>query len=274
MRKLILCVLLITILAAAPAHAKTYTLTTGVTATPVAVVTTGATTAANGGVSPFALNGDVASYDLYPQLDRHYAYGFQLTGVSPSQAVKAAGTDWSGVTITVFGKFKSDSDDVPWAAVEPVYFLKDKAVNSGDSPYTVWINAPPADRGRVYFETSGPIAIDVAQAKLIASEIPLNVSDTVVLIPASPASYVVNASSGVSSMTVPAGASKTYVRVAGSDIRYTLDGTTPDANSSMILSQGQTLEIDGRGLAQAFKFRETSGGTGSTVWPTHTNERE
>lgn len=248
------------------AMAKTYTLTTGTTAD------SGNTTAPNG-TSPFYVDG--SNYDLYPQLNREYVYGFQLTGLQPSDSQLGAGGDWSGVTLSVFMKFKSESDDVPWEAVEPVYLFKNVAANSGTTPEVRWIKAPPADRARVYLVSEGGNTVfGTSTGKLIGSEVPLDVPESVVLIPAVPAYYLTNTSSGVSTITVPAGASKTYVRVTGSDIRYTLDGTTPDANSSPTLAQDQVLEISGKGNAQAFKFRETIGGSGSTVYPVHTNEKK
>lgn len=265
MKKLLFSMLLV-LLVAAPCLAKTYTVST-------ASGTSVHATAPNGGVSTFEIGGVSGSYDLYPQLDRVYAYGFAMSQVSPTASVSMV--DWSGVTFSVFVKFKSEDSNVPWEAIEPTYLFKDVAANSGTTPEIRWVYVPPADLARIYFVSEGGTTpFDRAIGKLIASEVPLDVPDSRVLIPASPAFYVVNTSSGVSTMTIPAGASKTYVRVSGSDIRYTLDGTTPDAASSMVLSQDQILEIVGRNAAQAFKFRETTGGSGSTVYPTHTNERK
>lgn len=157
---------------------------------------TGNTTVANGGVSTFYRD-TTGTNDFYPQLDRHYAYGIQLVNVQPSEVQVAAGGDWSGVSISVFGKFKSESSDVPWESVEPVYFFKDEAVNSGATPEVRWIKIPPADLSRIYVVTSGVTPLGLATAKLIASEIPLDIDPPAIKL--GTLSFTLGATTGTSS---------------------------------------------------------------------------
>ena len=175
MKKLFFPMILVLVLASSLAFAKTYDLSTSAT------LTSGNTTEANGGVSEFVLEGLAGSYDLYPQLNRYYALGFALSHVTPSQIALAAG-NWSGVTYSVYGKFKSEDSTVPWDAVEPVYFIKNEAANSSTSPFPRWIHVPPADLARIYFVSEGVTPYGLAQAKLIASEIPLEVTEPLIVI--------------------------------------------------------------------------------------------
>ncbi len=230
MKKLVISMLLLFALAAPPAMATTYDLSTS-------TATTGATTVPNGGVSTFLLNGTAGSYDLYPQLNREYAYGFELTGVSASQVQKAAGGDWSGVTLSVFMKFKSESDNSSWDSAGRSYLIKDMPVNSGASPYIVWIKAPPADRARVYVETSGVTAFDLVKGKLIGSQIPLDGQQTVVVIaegyfdmPAGGTGVSTFATEVVTNLN---GVGYGEFNVSGSSVYTTSDGRTTPAMSGI-----------------------------------------
>ena len=230
MKKLFLSILMIVVLAAIPAHSATYTLSTGVPAD------SGNTTVANGGVSVFALNNTSGSYDLYPQIDRTYAYGFQLTSILPSQAASVG--DWSGTTFSVFAKFKSESDDVPWNDVEPHYLYKDEAV-SGNTPEMRWLQVPPADRARVYFVSEGGSAFGLGAAKLIASEIPLQIVEPVIVIKEDTFTMPANGT-GVSTFITDVlanikGAGHGEFSLSGASRFYTADGkTTPSVSGTGI----------------------------------------
>jgi len=241
MKKLFFSILMIFLLANI-AQAKTFDLSTG------ADLTSGNTTVVDGGVSTFVLNGVAASYDLYPQIHRHYAYGFALSHVTPSQVALAAG-NWSGVTFSVFGKFKSNDSTVPWDAVEPVYFIKDEAADSSTSPYPRWINVPPADLARIYFVSEGGnTAYGLATGKLIASEIPLEITDAPIVIAES--SFTMPASgTGVSEFTVssigafPNGVNLGNLQLlSGGSCFFTTDGSTPTA-SSFVLTNKSILKL-------------------------------
>ncbi|MFH2075821.1 MAG: hypothetical protein ABIJ57_10840, partial [Pseudomonadota bacterium] len=230
MKRYLLCMAaVVALLCAGPVHAKTWTLTTA----PDGTATSGNTTVANGGTSTFCLYGESAVYDFYPQLDRIYAYGFQISHVTPSQAGLAAG-NWSGVTYSVYMKFKSESDAVPWAAVEPVYFFKDIAANSSVTPEMRWVNARPGDRMRAYFVSEGGnTPFGLATAKLVASEIPVYGEESLVLL--NEGTFTMPASgTGVSQFTVASIAAWTtgtvaasFEIVSGTSAYFTLNGDTP-----------------------------------------------
>jgi hypothetical protein len=227
MKKLILSILLL-FLAFGTVHAATYTVVTA----PSGKVESGATMVANGGTSIFyvADTSGTTITDLYPQLDRIYAYGFALSHVTPSQA--QASTDWSGTTFSVYGKFKSEASDVPWAAIEPVYFFKEEAVSSSVSPQVRWINARPGDLARFYFVGEGGKAFGVAAGKLIASTIPVYGDETLVLL--KEGTFSMPGGSGVSSFaTASIGAwtsgtvAASFDVVSGASGFFTTNGDTP-----------------------------------------------
>lgn len=175
MKKHILAILLLVLLIPGLSWAKTYTLSLNVPST------TGVTQAPNGGTSPYMVDGVSASYDLYPQLDRTYAYGFQFTSLLPSTSQISAGGDWSGVSLSVIVKFKSESDDVSWDTAESHYLFKGDTANSAVTPQIRWIKVPPADRARVYLVSEGGSTVfGTSTAKLIASEIPLEIVEPVI----------------------------------------------------------------------------------------------
>jgi len=244
MKKIFTILPLLILLAMTPnlAFAKTFDLSTSAT------LTSGNTTVVNGGVSTFVVNGVAASYDLYPQLNRYYAFGFALSHVTPSQVALDAG-NWSGVTFSVYGKFKSEDSTVPWDAVEPVYFIKDEAADSATSPYPRWISVPPADLARIYFVSEGGnTAYGLATGKLIASEIPLEITDAPIVI--SEGTFTMPASgTGVSQFTAasigtfPNGVNLGNLQLlSGASCFFTTDGSTPTA-SSFVLTNKSVLKL-------------------------------
>jgi len=233
MKKLLFSILMIFFLANINiSQAKTFDLSTG------ADLTSGNTTVVDGGVSTFVLEGVADSYDLHPQLNRYYALGFALSNLMPSQAALALG-NWSGVTFSVFGKFKSNDSTVPWDAIEPVYFIKDEAADSSTSPYPRWINVPPADLVRIYFVSEGGnTAYGLATGKLIASEIPLEVTEPLVVL--SEGNFTMEpAYTGASTFTVgsigawPSGGKWVEIQpVTGTSIYITTDNVTTPSPST------------------------------------------
>ena len=195
-------------------RAETYSLTLN-------ALNSGATTVAEGGVSEFVLNATAGYYDIYNEKDRYYAYGFQLTGATPYQANQK---NYSGVTYTVYMKFKTDSS-VSWDAVDPVYFVKDEAISSSVTPQMRWIYAQPAELARVYWKSSGVTPFDGASGKLVASTVP---RDNLTLWPVVLGSQtlVVNSKcAGTSTFTVPASCNSVDLFVSGTSVFYTVDGT-------------------------------------------------
>lgn len=242
MKKNLLSLLLV-LLFAVPCQATTYSLSIS---SDGSTSETGNTTVPNGGVSPFFLDA-TGSNDLYPQSNRQYVYGFQLINVEPSQEQAAAGGDWSGVSWSVFGKFKSESSDIPWESIDPVYLFKGVAANSSVSPEMRWIKAPPADLARIYFVSEdGNTVFGLATAKLIASEIPLEVIEP--LIALKEGDVPMNANSGNSTFTAgsigawTSGAKALELEViSGTSAIYRADGVAPTVSTANALYKPSQL---------------------------------
>lgn len=149
-----------------------YTLDIGSTAT------SGNTTdAVNAGVSVFFVDapGGVSNpctdTIIYPDMGRAYVYGLQLTGLTVSQVQQQKGGDASGTTFCVLVKFRM-SGGPPWSSIDPYYFFYNHALNSGDTPYVVWLRGPPAEEARVEFVSTGATPYDGATARLLLPEYP------------------------------------------------------------------------------------------------------
>jgi hypothetical protein len=80
--------------------------------------------------------------------------------------------------------------------------------------------------------------------------------------------FIINASSGTSSVTIPDGTRKLIVSLRGDDIVWRPDGTNPTATDGYTLSQGDYLILDSNEQADNFRFGLASGGTGASVYAT------
>ena len=150
--------------------------------------------------------------------------------------------------IPIFVAESVTSETTPWS--RPVDVIHDKyAKISFKSDCTVWA-------------TSG-MSVWTVKADPGLTIQPVRTGGTTV--------YEINTNSGVSSIdTVPEGTRKTVVTCKGSDVYYRLDATDPNASWGEILDENdEPLVILGYQAAEDFRFRESLGGSGSSLFVTH-----
>jgi len=185
----------------------------------------------------------------------------ELASAVVSEHAQGQGGDNSGTTFSLWalGAINGNFDA---ARRQYLFFEQDLGATS---PYvTSWEPIPGCDY-QFRFESVGVTDFDRAKF-VLKTGFPANfkLSGAFVL---DESQYVINANSGVSTLTIPDGAWKMFIGVKGNDVAWSLD---PDENvitsSGMVLNDGDYLTLDDYNQINNFSFALEDGGSGATVW--------
>lgn len=232
----------------------------GVSDPGIGAVVTGVSGEMSGG-TPFAVDGNagVTFFDL-----TKYTYTYltvQPKNLDPLTSVTPIPASEIGVSIYVIGYNARESGELYQAAERIPVALNLQLSGSSLVP----IPAGVFDYDFVYPEfESNCTAWAAPEIDFIWTDDDKPNRDTPPLLVRSD-TLVINASSGVSTITLRDGVRRVTVEVEGDDMRYDITGDDPPADSGPYLSEPYRLTLNSRRDAGNFKFRETSGGSGTTV---------
>lgn len=168
----------------------------------------------------------------------------------------------------------NENTDVAWENAERIPILLNENAVTGVTTKPSEFSGPACRYGRFEYEVQQTVARQdgadggvslwghalFQDANTMLDVAPVRCGPTV--------SYVINTSSGTSSLTVPKGTRKMIISLRGSDIVWRPDGQNVTANSDYTLSQGDYLILTSREQCDNFRFGEADSGTGSTVFAT------
>lgn len=181
-------------------------------------------------------------------------------------------TNYAGVSI--FFLPSMENSDIAWEKAERIPIILGLNPVSGNTTNPMEFSAPACKWGRFEYQIQQTIARQEGADAGVSLYGHAFLIDSTKMIDIAPVrcgptmEYVVNTSSGTSSLTVPAGTRKMIVSLRGSDIVWTPDGTNIEGNNDYTLSQGDYLILTSKEQADNFRFGEAASGTGSTVYAT------
>lgn len=187
-------------------------------------------------------------------------------------------TEISGIStyggVSVYYLPAQENNDLAWDKAERIPIYLNENALSGDTTVPKEFSAPATKWGRFEIEIQQTIDRPTGADGGVSFYGHAFLVDSSKMIDVSPVrcgptfEYVVNTSSGTSSLHVPDGTRKMIISLRGSDIVWTPDGTAIEGNNDYTLSQGDYLVLTSREQAENFRFGEASAGTGSTLYAT------